>query len=429
MYSGFGRPVLVVFLFFQMAFAYQSQANAEFTRAMRLAASGQFADAEASLRSLESAHPKLFEIRYRLGLILLRQNKPKEAVIRFQSAIELAPKSALAWVGLAQSRLKLPARPPALEAAGRAVQLAPEEPAAWRALAIFYAESEDFSKAAECEERWSLASPGDSQSKGRTAEYYVSAGKAERAAKQPAKAADSYQRAIRLAPDDPKPYFELAALLLDHRTPEPAVPFLDSAISRFPKDPEFRRLLGLAQYQLGNVPQAISAFLSVCDLDPDTEIGYASLETLLNDAGSRLPEIIERFHTFRSRKPASPVGHYLLARALTIQAAPASDRELLLRKAISVATDFWPAHYELGLLLEGESKLNEALRSLTEAARINPRYAPAHFALARLHARAGDRTQAVEHRKIHGQLLARQRTLAERARDESPALNYRLSGR
>jgi tetratricopeptide (TPR) repeat protein len=429
MYSGFGRPLLVACLLCRVASAYQGQADAEFTRAMQLAANGQFAEAEASLRTLEIAQPKIFEIRYRLGLILLRRDKPKEAATRFQSAIEIAPKSALAWVGLAQSRLKLSARPESLEAAARAGKLAPNEPAAWRALAIFYADAKDFSKAAGCEEKWSLASPGDSQSKARTAGFYISAGKAERAAKQPAKAVDFYQRAIRLVPDEPEPYFELAALLLDHRTPEPAVPVLDSAISRFPKDPEFRRLLGLAQYQLGNMPQAISAFLSVCDLDPDSEIGYASLETLLNDAGSRLPEIIKRFETFRSRKPASPVGHYLLARALFVQGAAASDKETLLRKAISAAADFWPAHYELGLLLEAGGKNNEALQALTAAVRINPQYAPAHFALARLYARTGDRTRTVEHRKIHSQLLAGQRTLAERARDESPALNYRLSGR
>ncbi len=431
MYCGLARPILGAFLWLHVALAYQTQAEAEFARAMQLAASGRFAEAEASLRALAIAQPKIFEIQYRLGLILLRQDKAKEAAIRFQSAVDLTPSSALAWAGLAQSQWKLSLKTQSIASANQAKKLAGAQPAAWRALSIFYADANDFATAAECEQKWGSASPNDSQSNARAAKLYVLAGKAERSAKQPAKAVEAYQRAIQLAADEPEPYFELAALLLDHRTPEPAVPVLESAISRFPKNAEFRRLLGLAQYQLGAIPQAISAFIAVCDLDPDSEIGYASLETLVNDAGPRLPEIIKRFETFESRNPSNPVGHYLLARALSVQGAPTSQREPLLRKAISAATDFWPAYYELGVLLESESenKTNEALRALTEAARLNPQYAPAHFALARVYASAGNREKAIEHRKIHSQLLARQRTQAERAREESPALGYRLSGR
>ena len=432
---GLARPILGALLWLHVALAYQTQADAEFARAMQLAASGRFADAEASLRALAIAQPKIFEVQYRLGLILLRQDKAKEAAVRFQSAIDLTLSSALAWAGLAQSQWKLSLKTQAMASAKQAKKLAGAEPAAWRALSIFYSDAKDFAAAAECEQNWGSASPNDSQSNARAAKFYVLAGKAERSARQPAKAVEAYQRAIQLAADEPEPYFELAALLLDHRTPEPAVPVLESAISRFPKNAEFRRLLGLAQYQLGAIPQAISAFIAVCDLDPDSEIGYASLETLVNDAGPRLPEIIKRFETFESRNPSSPVGHYLLARALSVQGAPTSQRQLLLRKAISAATDFWPAYYELGLLLENEdkaeseSKTNEALQALTEAARLNPQYAPAHFALARVYASAGNRQKAIEHRKIHSQLLARQRTQAERAREESPALGYRLSGR
>lgn len=380
------RPLVTAFLALALA-----AADAEFSRAMQLAADGRFAEAEESLRALEIAQPKAFEVRYRLGLILLRQEKVKEAAQRFEAAVALAPASAIAWVGLAQARLKSLQPGPALEAAGHARKLAANEPTALRALAIFY----------------------------------VEAGKSHRISKQPAQAVDAYQNAIRLAPDRQEAYFELAALLLDHRTPQPAVAVLDSAAARFPKEPEFRRLLGLAHYQLGNIAQAIDAFFAVADLDPDSEVGYASLETLLPDAGPKLPEIIQRFRTFRTRQPATPVGHYLLARALTVTGAPIAEVEPLLRQAVQVDSTFWPAHYELAQQLETEGKLEEAVRAVTEAVRLNPQYAPGHFVLARLHARMGDRNRAIEHRKIHSDLLARQRDLAARARAESPALRYR----
>ncbi|MEX2262301.1 MAG: tetratricopeptide repeat protein [Bryobacteraceae bacterium] len=357
----------------------------ELARAMQLAGQGRFAEAEQALRPLEQAHPKEFEIRYRLGLILLRQGKTGEAAERLETAAQLAPDSPLAWLAVAQTRLKLGRREPALEAAGRAAKLAPKDPAVWRALAMFY-----------------------------------------RMAKDPAKAVEAYQKAIRQAPEQPEPYFDLAGLFLDHRTPEPAVAVLESAVARFPKESEFWRLLGLAHYQTGNIGKAIDAFLAVSDLDPDSEVGYASLETLLAEAGSRLPEIVTRLREFRKRQPAIPVGHFLLAKALTVERARAAEVEALLREAIRTEPKFWPAQYELGQLLEAQGKPEEAVRALAQAVTLNPEYAPAHYSLARLCGQLGDRARAVEHRKAHHELLKRQREAAERARAENPALPYRI---
>jgi tetratricopeptide (TPR) repeat protein len=429
MYRGTLALFAAAFFLIRESGAAQASPDAEFSRAMQLAAAGQFAEAENSLRGLETTHPKVFEVRYRLGLVLLRQEKAKEAIQAFQVALSLSPDSALAWAGLAQSRWKHQLRSEAMLAAAHGSKLASRQPAAWRALALFYAEAGEFGKAADCEERWAEATPGDSQSRTRAARYYAAAGKSYRSGKQPGKAADAFQKAISLAPDQPEAYFEFAAMLLDHRTPEPAIPVLQEAAARFPKDTEFRRLLGLAHYQIGSIDQAVSDFIALCDLEPSSDIGYASLETLLTEAGSRLSEIIDRFQALRTSQPANPIGHYLLARALSAKGVAAAELESLLRQSIRTAGDFWPAYYELGVLLEKEGNTVEAVRALTESARLNPSHAPSHFALAQLHARTGDRAKAVEHRKIHNKLLAQQRTLAERAREESPALSYRPNDR
>lgn len=413
MKRGRNEAFCLAFLFLASTPELQGQADAE------------FAAAEKGLRALETAQPNTFEVRYRLGLILLRQNKPKEAAQRFQAAVGIMPSSALAWVGLAQARLRLSQKNLALEAAGRALTLAPQQPPTWRALAIFYNDAHEFLHAAECEERWGQATPADLSSKARAAASYVAAGNASRAARQPARAVEAYQNAIRVAPEEKDAYFALAALLLDHRTPEPATAVLDSAAARFPQEPEFRRLLGLAHYQLGNIPKAISAFFAASDLDPDSETGYASLETLLDDAGNHLPEIIRRFQSLRTRQPSSPVGHYLLARSLTAKGSPAAEVEPLLRQAIQVEPAFWPAHYELGQLMETQDKLAEGILAESEAVRLNPQYAPAHFLLAKLYARSGEREKAVQHRRKHSDLLAQEKQLAARARAESPALRYR----
>ena len=449
----FGPPCSGLLTLLVCACALNAQGPAgELTRAMQLASRGDFQQAELALKNLEKAYPNEFEVRYRLGLILMREGKTAEAAERLEAAVQLAPDSSFGWLALAQARLKAGRREPALEAAGKAAGLASSDPPVWRALALFYAEAGNLERAAEFEEQWGRASPQDADSDTRRCRAYLGAGNSKRAleacmqallrretpelyrltgrafrlSKEPAKAVDAYQNAIRLAPGEPDAYFELAALFLDHRTPKPAVAVLDSAVARFPKEPEFRRLLGLAHYQTGEIGSAIDQFFAVADLDPDSDIGYASLETLLPDAGGRLDEIITRLRTFRERRPASPVGHFLLAKALTIGTAPTEEVQSLLLHAIRAEPRFWPAHYELGQLLEEQDKPSEAVRALAEAVKLNPEYAPAHYSLARLYGRLDDRTRAVEHRKIHHELLSRQRETTERDRADAPALSYRM---
>jgi tetratricopeptide (TPR) repeat protein len=146
-------------------------------------------------------------------------------------------------------------------------------------------------------------------------------------------------------------------------------------------------------------------------------------------AGERLPEIIRRLRGFRERRPGSPVGHFLLARALTTadgSARAAGEVEALVRQAIQADPTFWPAHFELGQLEESRGRRVNAIQSLTQVVKLNPDYAPAHYSLAQLYAQAGDRPRAVEHRRKHHELLDRERTRAERGRAEAPALAFTL---
>ncbi|MGH9658225.1 MAG: tetratricopeptide repeat protein [Bryobacteraceae bacterium] len=430
----------------------QAPASNELARAVNLAARGNFPEAEQVLRALEKTQPTGFEVRYRLGVILLRQGKTDEAAIRFEAAVQLAPRSALAWLGLAQTRLKLGQRQSALDIAGRAAGFGEREPPVWRALALFYSEAGEFARAAEFEERWSRSPGADRASAARVCRLLVRAadgkrsvdscrralaggesaelqqllGDAYRLAGDPARAVDAYQRAIGLDPAQPGAYFQIVALFLDHRTPQPAIAMLESAIARFPTDPEFRRRLGLAHYQTGAIQPAIDAFLSALDLEPDADAGYASLETLLPEVGPRLGEIIVRLLGFRARRPASPVGHFLLARALALEGDSGKEVATLLRQAVQADGSFWPAHFELAQMHGAEGRIEEVIRSLESVVKLNPGYAPAHYNLAQHYAQAGDRPRAVEHRKTHHALLERERAAADRGRAESPSLPFRI---
>jgi tetratricopeptide (TPR) repeat protein len=424
--------------------------------AMKLASSGDLPRAEAMLLQLETAHPEHWEVQYRLGLVMLRRQKTAPAGERLEKAARLAPGSPLVWLGAAQTRLQLGRRDEAIEAAGRALALAPQQPGVARALAMFYAQAGEFGMAADQELRWAAASPQDQQAPARAAEFYLRAGNADQAIQvagqilarresaamrhllgqayrlkgDPARAVEELQKAIRLDPANPALYAEVAQLFIDHRTPEPAVVALQQGLRQVPGDPELVRLLGLAYYGTGDTAKALDAFLKLIELQPDSEVAYASLESLVPDAGSRLPEILDRLRTFSELKPSNPIGYFLRARALQAGSlGTAAEIRALLEKSIAVEPAFWPAHFELHkLLLEG-GDTEAAAQALRKTVELNPDYAAAHFSLAQLYARLGDRERARQEREIHHALATRQRVEAEQRRREAPRLPYSITER
>lgn len=431
----------------------QAALESALAEAAKVASAGNLPKAEEMLLQLDKAHPGHWEVQYRLGLVLLRQQKTTPAAERLEEAAKLAPRSPLVWLGAAQTRLQLGRRDEAIEAADRALALAPEEPGVARALAMFYAQAGEFGKAADQELRWAQASPQDQQSPSRAAELYLRAGNADRTIQlaeqilargdngavrnllgrayrlqgDPARAAEQLQKAIRLDPGKPAYYIDLAQLFIDHRTPQPAVLALEEGLRRVPEEPELLRLLAVAYYGTGDTGKALDAFLKLIELQPDSEVAYASLETLVPDAGSRLPEIVERLRVFCERKPANPIGYFLRAKALQAGSADKTDEiRALLEKSIAVEPAFWPAHFELHKLLLERGDTEGAARALQKTVELNPEYAAAHYSLAQIYARLGDRERARKEREIHHTLASRERDAAEQRRQQTPRLPYTI---
>lgn len=399
--------------------AASALAQVTLDQAMDLAAKGRFAEAEQALRGLEKTQPADLEVRYRLGLVLLRNGKVKDAAARFEGVVQANPDVATVWLAVAQTRLKLGDAAGAVAAIERAEKLSPQDPPVWRAAAMIYEGTGDAARAIEYQERWLRVAPNDVASQLRLARLYE-------ASKNSAKAVQVYQEAIDRAPEQWPAYAGLVELLLAHRTSAPALTLLEASATRFAKNPDYWRLLGLTLYQTGDVSRALDAFLQISAIAPDDEMGYASLETLLADAGERRAEIVKRLRAFRLKKPGSPIGHFLLARCLLLDGDRTVTVNGLLQQALRADASFWPAAFELGQLLEEQGKLAEALPLLQRVIQVNPEYAAAHFTLSRIYAKQGNRALAVVHRKKHGELVDKERDAAERARTESPVLDYRV---
>jgi len=373
------------------------------------------------LTTLERANPGDVEIQYRLGLVLLRNGKPKPALRRLESAAKRAS-DPLVWLALAQARLRLDDLSGALAAAGHAGLGAPSQPALARALILFDAEVIKYHlRKGEAPQALDLSK--QALAKSNLAVFHNLLGQAHELNHDPSLAAAELQQAIRLDPNQPKHYLDLAELFLNHNTPEPAELVLRGAVHRFPQNAETLRLLGLAHYASGKTEAALDAFLQAIDMAPEMESAYASLETLLPSAGGRVVEIVPRLRQFTTTRPSSPLGPYLLALILP------EESEALLRKAIGRSPDFWPAWFQLHKTLKTREKWDEAAAALRKTIALKPDCAPAHYALAEYYNRRGDRDRAAQERERHHKLLLEQRAAAERQRAEAPRLVYTLSER
>ena len=390
--------------------------------ALGLATSGRYAEAEQILARLERAEPQNAEVKYRLGLVLLRQGKLPQARARLETAVKLSPQSPLVWLALAQVKLRLGDAAGAGRAAEQARSLGGREHAVSKALFLYDVEAiRSQLRSGQAKRAVELARQAIAREDAAVFRHLL--GQAYALRRDPAAAVAELQEAIRLDPDRPEYYGDLAALFLDHRTPEPAEMVLGAAARRFPKSADVARMLGVAYLGQGRTAEAIDAFLRAIDLDPDAENGYASLQTLLPSAADRLPEITRRLAAFAEKHPTSPVGHYLLA------LASPDGAEQRLRRAIAAAPDFWPAQFELHKLLKEQGKWPEAAAALEKVIALNPEHAPAHFSLAQVYAQLGDRERARREREIHHKLAVAQRAEEQKQREQAPRLSFQLSDR
>lgn len=365
-----------------LAAALAAQADPRFETLARSLQTQDFAQAETLLSELIDDYPKETAFRERLGVILMRRGALPEAAEQLSEAVRMQPKAAAARLALARVRWLQQDRDAAEALLAEAAEIGADNPGVHQALAEFRRQT------------------GDGEA-----------------------AARELERAVELAPASRRLHVDLAQLYLDHRTPEGARRVADAALERFTGDPQLLRLRALALYGMGESQAAIDSFLAAIDGDPSSEVAYASLETLLPEAGDKLPAIVERLEAFSLDQPQSPVGPFLLGVALAVQDSSEPRVALMLREAVRRAPEFWPAWFELHRPLEQAGDAKGALEALEKTVELNPEHPEARFALARLYAQTGRKQEAKVARLEHHRLMTARRKAEAQRRAALPKIS------
>lgn len=228
--------------------------------------------------------------------------------------------------------------------------------------------------------------------------------------KKASKAADAAEKS---GPNDPVVghalgifYFDYAQILLRRGEFTQAASVVESGLAASRDDAQLTLALGVARYGQRRFEDAVAAFLKVIQIDPQIEQPYIFLGKMLEQAGSRLPDITRAFRAWADANPENARAQLLLAEALLAADSRDPTAEALLRRSIALDSKTWQAHYELGVLLAGKRDYQEAAVELNRAIDLDPKQPEPHYHLARVYDRLGEIDRAKAEREIHERLTS-----------------------
>jgi predicted CXXCH cytochrome family protein len=213
---------------------------------------------------------------------------------------------------------------------------------------------------------------------------------AQEAAGHSAAAVASLQRALQLTPRNASIWNELGQMYLRRQKVSDAVPALQKALQLDADIPEAHNSLGILLAQAHD-PRAESAFRNAIQLQPEYVEARANLASMLTGAQSAFE--YERALQIQPADVPARLGYAEALRGLH----RLDDAERQLRTAVELDPQSPDAHYQLGSLLEEQSRQEEAFAEYTAAVRVRPDFAQAHLALANLLIRRGEIEAAASH--------------------------------
>jgi tetratricopeptide (TPR) repeat protein len=382
-----------------------------FIAAMSAMNEGDFAKAETLLRALHVRYPEDFETNEALGLLYASQSNPSEAVHRLADAVRECPDSAVAHANLGTAYLKLQLAERAARELERAAQLQPGNPQTEEALGQAQMLLGQWQKATVA---FSAALVQDPSNSDLLYNYALALfnlgqyGNAEPllrrmpnvASSAPAQslfgdveeklgdykqAAQHYMNAAQLDPSEANVYL-LGVEFLRHWTFDPAIQQFVAGVQKFPDSQRMRLGLAIAYYGNEKYDQAIQILADLLAAAPGNLL-YAELlgrtcAVLAEGLNPRCESLLQ----FAERHPQNAVvATYAASSVLHKPSTPENleTAQRLLQSAVAADPNLPQAQFEMGVLLQAQSKWKESIMPLEAAVRLDSDYAAAHYRLSR----------------------------------------------
>ncbi len=226
------------------------------------------------------------------------------------------------------------------------------------------------------------------------AELHNLLGLVEETADNKIAAAESYQRAAQLDPNE-KNIFDLGNILLQLTAANEALQIFQFGVSKHPQSAQLRVGRGIAEYALGKHNEAVETLCQAVDLAPQDPRPYVFLGEMYGVSVELADEITRRFEAVIKRQPNNALAHYYYAmnlwkgkRSAQADASP-EQLEMLLTKAITLDPQLADGFYQLGVLYFDQKKYPAAITNIRRATQLKPNDSQMHFKLAQAYQQTG----------------------------------------
>jgi tetratricopeptide (TPR) repeat protein len=338
--------------------------------------------------------------------------------VKLKELVRLDPRSFEANHNLGEFYIqqgKLPSAIPYLEKAQR---ISPSHYVNSYDLALAYLQTQNLSRARQQIQgmlQWKDA-----------AELHNLLGEVEEQAGNSALAANEYQRAAQMEPNE-KHIFDWGNELLLHRAYEPAIQIFNRGVEQYPRSAKLRIGLGIALYSRSQYDDAVKSLCAAVDLDPSDPRPYFFLGKMYDVSTTMAEEVTRRLSQLVQLYPKNAQAHYYLALSLWKgqrgeDAIDLHQIEALLKTAVRLDPRLSEPHLQLGILYAGQQKDAEAIREYQTAIKLQPDSADAHYRLGQAYQRAGQKAKAKEEIEIYSRLHKVQQVQPEKKGGEGEEL-------
>ncbi len=240
-----------------------------------------------------------------------------------------------------------------------------------------------------------------------------------------------YERAAKLDPSEPN-LFDWGAELLLHRATQPAIEVFSQGRRLYPNSVRTLLGLGTAWFVQGSYDQAARYLCQASDLDPANSQPYLFLGKIQEVETAPSPCIAQGLARFARMRPDDPQANYYYALSLWKRSkAEGNGSNLaqvasLLEKATQLDPGFAAAHLQLGNLFADQKRYPEAVSSYQKAIAANPRLPDAHYRLAQIYMRTGEKRKASAEMQAYDQLAKANAQEFDRERRQIQQFVYTL---
>lgn len=335
------------------------------------------------LRALPLPGQERADLRSKMGESLLIAREYGDAIVDLSESVWLDPSNAEAWAQLADAQLR------------------------------------------DRDPKGALASALQAKALRDTGELEALLGEIYESAGDNVASAQSFESAVRLAPNQERLRLALAIELIQHQTFEPAIAILKSSAIDFPRSARTRTALGLTLFLSGREQEGIDELLEAVSLDSAFAgaVRYLGEIALLARSAPQV-QIIEIECRYADAHPSDGESNAIcggLKARLAAQNSASDDWPSILHHlaaAAKASPNSSLAHCEYGKALDERQDWPRARTELEICERLDPNSVEAHYRLARIYSRLGLKELAKS--ELAQRSAAAQRVAASNeARDQS----------